>query len=81
MPLYSWECECKALTEVKRSMEEIDNPPESCETCGKQSFIQRVIPKLHQYEKPIKGFMLVDGGVGWPSHGFYNKNPKDWRNR
>ena len=74
MPLYSWQCECGATTEVKRAMVDIDNPPEACETCNTQSFKQRIIaPRL---SNGVKGFILVDAGVGWPSHGFYNRVPE-----
>lgn len=69
MPLYNWECsKCIGLSEVERKIVEIDIPPVECEHCGNPSFNGRV---LVPPSSKVKGFILIDGGVGWPSHGFY----------
>lgn len=74
MPNYSWVCaECEKVTDVLRSQADIDNPPEACETCQSKSFSHRTIIR----DNPsVKQFILVDSGVGWAGHGFYNPAPE-----
>lgn len=70
MPMYPWKCDkCDAITDAIRSMENIDLPPDSCDSCGSTTFKERIIVRPEN----CKGYILVDSGLGWPSHGFYSK--------
>lgn len=76
MPIYSWECaDCKGATDVMRNSSDIDKVPELCEHCPSTQFTHRLIAR----PTGCKGFILVDSGYGWPSHGFYSQryDPKD----
>ena len=72
MPMYSWKCEsCSTVTEVIRSIKDIDNgPDEGCEACrGKD--LKRVIPEFKREQ-----VSLVWGGQApWHSEGYGPRGP------
>lgn len=73
--IYPWICkECGKVTDAIRRLSEIDIPPEKCDHCSSTNFSSRTV-ELNS--AGVKGFILVDNGVGWAGHGFYT--PKDWR--
>lgn len=56
--LYSWKCKCGEITEVVRSMKDIDVPPDACETCGHMDLVRTII-----VDSKSKNFVL--NGSGW----------------
>ncbi len=59
--IYTWTCQsCDHVTDVNRSVKDIEVPPECCEGC-KGHALKRTIPKRPDN---IKGFILL-GDSGW----------------
>lgn len=50
--LYSWKCKCGEITEVVRSMKDIDVPPDACENCGHMDLVRTIIvdPKSKNFQ-------------------------------
>lgn len=71
MPQYCWRCDkCEAETIVVRSMSSIDVPPDDgCDKCKSTELKRVIVPP----ESGVKGFILVDSGIGWAAHGYYSK--------
>lgn len=55
--LYSWKCKCGEITEVVRSMKDIDVPPDACENCGHMDLVRTII-----VDPKSKNFVLNGGG-------------------
>jgi predicted nucleic acid-binding Zn ribbon protein len=69
MPAYAWKCaSCDQVTDCFRAIADIEISPEQCDHCEEPKFEERVISR----PEACKGYILMDTGMGWSSHGFYS---------
>jgi hypothetical protein len=71
--VYNWKCShCPEITEVHRSLADIDVPPYDCVSCGSCDFSHRVIVST----PGVKQFILVEGGCrGWQFELYHRNGP------